>query len=75
MLQDDRQNRRWRRSDSRFQCYILSLGNLLKTQAMEMVNSTSLMHAVLEEEGCKSKSWKVEAMTVWRRCIEQQVST
>ena len=34
MLQDDRQNRRWWRSDSRFQCYILSLGNLLKTQAM-----------------------------------------
>jgi hypothetical protein len=41
---------------------------------MEMVNSTSLMHAVLAEVGRKSKSWRVEAITVWLRYIEQQVS-
>ena len=68
-----------------FPCYI-SIGNL-KIKAMckdlstgmlvicQIVNSTSVMHSVLEEVGCRSKSLRVEAITVWRRHLEQQVST
>jgi hypothetical protein len=68
-----------------FPCYV-SIGNLT-TEAMckdvstgmlgylpELANATSLMHAVLGEVGCRSKSMRTEAITVWRRHLEQEVS-
>jgi hypothetical protein len=68
-----------------FPCYV-SIGNMT-TEAMckdvstgmlvflpELVNATSLMHAVLGEVGCRSKSLRTKAITVWRRYLEQEVS-
>jgi hypothetical protein len=40
----------------------------------ELVNATSLMHAVLGEVSCMSKSIRIEAITVWRRYLELEVS-
>jgi hypothetical protein len=39
----------------------------------ELVNATSLMHAVLGEVSCRSKSIHTEAIRTWKN-LEQEVS-
>jgi hypothetical protein len=67
-----------------FPCY-LSVGNLkLKTMCMdgstelvgylpEIVDSVALLHAVLRSDGCNSKTLRKEAISVFRRHLEQEV--
>jgi hypothetical protein len=67
-----------------FPCY-LSLGNVkLKSMCKddstqlvgylpELMDPISVIHTVLKEGGCNSKSLRNEAITVWKRHLEQEV--